>query len=61
MADIDPEDVLTPAQKIYAMSVVEADRAYRAAVAAAKTSRDRAVAEALETCITVMQMEAEGG
>ena len=59
--EIDPEDVMTPAQKIYAMSVVEAERTYRAAVAAARESRDRAVSDALATCMAVMRMEADHG
>ena len=51
-------DPMLPAQRVYAMSVVAAEKKYRAAVAAARKIRDREVAEALDTCQRVMEIEA---
>ena len=58
MSDIDPDGVLLPAQKVYAMSVVAAEVKYRAAVDKARAERAQEIAEALETCERVMAMEA---
>ena len=56
----DEIDSLLPAQRVYAMSVVAAEKKYREAVRVAREERDMAVSEALATCQRVMQMDIDG-
>lgn len=48
-------DVLLPAQRVYTMAVVAAEREYRAACKAAWDKRQKAIDEALEACMIAMR------